>query len=147
MKIGIVFRAVAAALMCVVSPAAFAQEQTVSDYVRSLVADYADADETLVDGIAVVELELFDEAEFIFTVNPNKTYYVYGACDDDCYDMDLQAHDEDEIEIDYDAEEGAEPMLIIGPGDAGSELHVIVSLGDCDTDTCVVGFGVYEAIY
>ena len=31
------------------------------------------------------------------------------------------------------------------PGASGDELHVIVELVDCETETCVVGVGLYEA--
>jgi hypothetical protein len=34
---------------------------------------------------------------------------------------------------------------MILPGQSGDELHVIVELVDCDTETCVVGVGLYEA--
>jgi len=36
-------------------------------------------------------------------------------------------------------------MLLILPGESGRALHVVISLNECDTETCVVGFGVYEA--
>ena len=119
-------------------------QQTINDYVRELVEMSPDDGETLIDDIRLTELDVYDSDEFIFDIDPEKTYYVYGACDDDCSDIDLEAHDEDEVWVDSDDESDDVPMLIIMPGESGEELHVVVSLEDCDVDTCVVGVGVYE---
>jgi len=106
MNIRMALVAGAAALAGIAAPLALGQEQTINDYVRSLIADYADPDERLVD-IQLDELEQHDTAEYIFDIDPDKTYFVYGACDDDCYDIDLEAHTEEEDTVSIDDEDDA----------------------------------------
>ncbi len=128
------------------APLALAQQGTINDYVRGTIAEMAGVDSRLIGEIRLDELELDESAEFVFDIDPEKMYFVYGACDDDCYDIDLYAHDASEEAIDADEEEDAAPYLVIMPGAAADELHVVVGLADCETDTCVVGVGLYEAI-
>lgn len=135
----------AAMLAVCVAPLALAQQDTINDHVRDMIEEMAGADSQLVGEIRLDELEPDGSAEFIFNVDPEKMYFVYGACDDDCYDIDLFAHDASEAAIDADEEEDAAPYLMILPGDAADELHVVIGLAECETDTCVVGVGLYEA--
>lgn len=134
----------ACAAALTLSGVAIAQEQTISGYVRMLITETADAGEMLVDDIQIEELEEDGSTEFYFDIDPDKTYFVYGACDDDCSDIDLEAHDADEAFVDSDTEDDDAPMLTILPGESGDELHVVVSLSACETDVCVVGVGLYE---
>jgi hypothetical protein len=110
-----------------------------------MVDGFADVDETLVGDIQLEELEIDASAEFVFDIDPEKTYFVYSACDDDCFDIDLYGQDADEDLVDADDEDDATPILVVMPGASGDELHVIVELVDCETETCVVGVGLYEA--
>lgn len=137
--------ACAAALAAITAPFAVAQQGTINDYVRAMVDGFADVDETLVGDIQLQELETDASAEFVFDIDPAKTYFVYSACDDDCFDIDLYGHDADEELVDADDEDDATPILVVMPGASGDELHVIVELVDCETETCVVGVGLYEA--
>ena len=136
-------RALAGAILFAGMGAASAQQQSVNDYVRALVEDFADPAEILVDDIQLEELEVDESTEFVFEIDPDRTYYVYSACDDDCSDIDLYAHDADETAVDADEEDDATPIMIILPGESGDELHVQVQLVDCATETCVVGVGLY----
>jgi hypothetical protein len=145
MKMNKPLLACAAALAAVTAPFAVAQQDTINDYVRAMVDGFADVDETLVGDIQLEELKIDASTEFVFDIDPEKTYFVYSACDDDCFDIDLYGHDADEELVDADDEDDANPILMILPGQSGDELHVIVELVDCDTETCVVGVGLYEA--
>jgi len=145
MKMKLPLLAGAAALASIAAPFALAQQETVNDYVRSLVAFMSDVDETLVGDVEVEELEIDESTEFVFDIDPEKMYFVYGACDDDCFDIDLLAHDADEGPINADEEDDATPVMGILPGESGDELHIVVTLVDCETETCVVGVGLYEA--
>jgi len=146
MKIKTPLLACAVALAAITAPFAVAQQDTINDYVRAMVDGFADVDETLVGDIQLEELEIDSSAEFVFDIDPEKTYFVYSACDDDCFDIDLYGQDADEDLVDADDEDDATPVLMILPGQSGEELHVIVELVDCETETCVVGVGLYEAI-
>jgi hypothetical protein len=137
--------ACAVAVAAIAAPFALAQQETINDYVRSMVVGFADVDETLVSDIQLEELEIDASTEFVFDIDPEKTYFVYSACDDDCFDIDLYGQDADEELVDADDEDDATPVLMILPGQSGDELHVIVELVDCETETCVVGVGLYEA--
>ena len=145
MKIKTPWLACAVALAAVTAPFAVAQQGTINDYVRAMVDGFADVDETLVGDIQLEELEIDASTEFVFDIDPKKTYFVYSACDEDCFDIDLYGHDADEELVDADDEDDATPILVAMPGASGDELHVIVELVDCETETCVVGVGLYEA--
>lgn len=136
-------RVLAGAILFAGMGAASAQQQSVNAYVRAMVEDFADPAEILVDDIQLEELKVGQSTEWVFEIDPDTTYYVYGACDDDCSDIDLYAHDADEAEVDADEEDDATPIMIILPGESGDELHVVAQLVDCATETCVVGVGVY----
>lgn len=139
----LIARALAGAILFAGMGVASAQQQSVNDYVRAMVEDFADPEEVLVDDVQLAELEVDESTEFVFEIDPDRTYYVYSACDDDCSDIDLYAHDADEAAVDADEEEDATPIMIILPGESGDELHVVVQLVDCATETCVVGVGLY----
>lgn len=141
----LITRALVGAILFAGIGAASAQDLTVNEYVREMVDGFADVNETLVGDIQLEELEIDASTEFVFDIDPDKTYYVYSACDDDCFDIDLYGHDADEDLVDADDEDSATPVLMVMPGASGDELHVIVELVDCVTETCVVGVGLYEA--
>jgi len=136
------FLAGAAAL--VLSGAAIAQEQTISDYVRGMIAARPDDDERLVGDIVLDEIAETESLDVSFAIDPDKTYFVYAACDDDCVDIDMVAVDSDGLPVDYDEEDDSEPLLMILPGEAGEELRVAVDMIACETDVCVVGVALYE---
>jgi len=141
----LITRALVGAILFAGIGAASAQDQTINDYVRGLVDFMSDVDETLVGDIQVEELEIDQSTEFVFDIDPEKMYFVYGACDDDCYDIDLLAQDADEGLVNADEEDDATPVMGILPGESGDQLHIVVTLVDCETETCVVGVGLYEA--
>jgi hypothetical protein len=125
---------------------AVAQDQTINEYVVSLIEDLAvSGAETLVDEIELTELYAGDSDEFYFEIDPDITYTVYGACDDDCANVDLVAYDDDGEIVASDEEDDDMPILNIFPGDAGEGLHIEVVMVDCETDVCVAGVGVYAS--
>lgn len=135
----------ASALAIGLAGAAIAQEQTINDYVRGLVGELSDpANEDLVSDIQLAELESEESFDITYDLDPEKSYFVYAACDDDCYDIDLTGVDLDKEVVDSDDEDDAVPILMILPGESGSSLTVTVEMMDCETDVCVVGVGLYE---
>ncbi len=141
MKIGI-FAAAFVALAA--TGVANAQGQTINEYVVEMVAERADPGETLVGDIIFDEIPEGESATYTFNINPRKSYFVYGACDDDCYDIDLFGENDDGELVDLDEEDDDIPLLIILPGDSGRKLTVTLDMAGCDTDVCVYGIGLYE---
>lgn len=141
MKIRILAASVAA---IVATGVAVAQDLTINEYVVQLVEERADPGETLVGDIIFDEIPEGESATYTFNINPRKSYFVYGACDDDCYDIDLLGEDRDGDLVDLDDEDDDIPLLIILPGETGRSLTVTLDMAGCDTDVCVYGIGLYE---
>lgn len=141
MKIGILAASVVA---LVAAGVAVAQDLTINEYVVQLVEERADPGETLVGDIIFDEIPEGESATYTFNINPRKSYFVYGACDDDCYDIDLLGEDRDGELVDLDDEDDDIPLLIIMPGETGRSLTVTLDMAGCDTDVCVYGIGLYE---
>ena len=141
MKIGILAASVAA---IVATGVAVAQDLTINEYVVQLVEERADPGETLVGDIIFDEIPEGESATYTFNINPRKSYFVYGACDDDCYDIDLLGEDRDGDLVALDDDDDDIPLLIIMPGETGRSLTVTLDMAGCDTDVCVYGIGLYE---
>lgn len=141
---GYLLAAVSAAGVLACAGAAMAQERTINDHVREQVSAMADPAEKLVGEIRLAELSMVDEVEFVFEIDPDKEYAVYGACDDDCFDLDLTAYDNNGANLAEDLEEDEFPILFIEPHIAGDHLHVVAFMADCETEVCVLGVGLYE---
>jgi hypothetical protein len=121
-----------------------AQELTISDYVRDLVAERPAPGEELVGGIMTGEIGEEESIDYTFRIDPTKTYVVYGACVDDCMDFDLLVQDGEGKVVDEDIEDDDVSFVRIAPGSAGDRLTVNVSTASCDADVCVTGIGLYE---
>jgi|GEM_PF-926779 len=124
--------------------AAVAQTQTIEDYVRGLITENVEPGERLIGRVEIRELEEGDETWLVFNLDEDKSYFVYGACDDDCSDIDLTAEDGDGHQVDSDEQDDDAPVLLISSGEAGDELHVRASMATCEADVCVLGVGLYE---
>ena len=123
---------------------AAAQDLTINEYVVQMVAERADAGETLVGDIVFDEIEEGESASHTFRINPRKSYFVYAACDDDCGDIDLFGENDDGDVVDVDEEDDDIPLLLVLPGESGRSLTVTLDMAACDTDVCVYAIGLYE---
>ncbi len=141
MKIGILAASVAA---LVATGVAVAQDLTINEYVVQMVAERADPGETLVGDIVFDEIEEGESATYTFKLNPRKSYFVYGACDDDCSDIDLFGEDSNGDVVDLDDEDDDIPLLLVLPGESGRSLTVTLDMTACETDVCVYAIGLYE---
>ena len=141
MKIGILAASVAA---LVATGVAVAQDLTINEYVVQMVAERADPGETLVGDIVFDEIEEGESATYTFKLNPRKSYFVYGACDDDCSDIDLFGEDSNGDVVDLDDEDDDIPLLHVMPGESGRSLTVTLDMAACETDVCVYAIGLYE---
>lgn len=87
-------------------------------------------------------------------IDPDKDYLLLGACNDQCWDLDLEAMDaeghpldlskDSEVAVRFAIEE--EPVLLLKAGRAGNALGVKVIMSDCQDDPCLWGVGVFEAM-
>ena len=141
MKLGMIAACVAALATAGV---AAAQDLTINEYVVQMVAERADAGETLVGDIVFDEIEEGESATHTFRINPRKSYFVYAACDDDCGDIDLFGENDDGDVVDVDEEDDDIPLLLVLPGESGRSLTVTLDMAACDTDVCVYAIGLYE---
>lgn len=133
-----------AAMALVAAAPAFPQTKRIEDYVRSLITDNVDPDEKLVGRIEISQLQESNQTSVTVHIDPSKMYIVYGACDDDCDDLDLVAEDSDGEEVDSDQQSDDAPMMLIYPGAAGDELTIWATMNSCSADACVLAVAVYE---
>jgi len=138
------FRLAGCAAVMALAGIAYAQERTLADSVRDRVASMADPGEELVGDIQIGEIANDDSIDYTFRIDPAKTYWVYGACDDDCTDIDMMASDASGEMVDADVADDDAPLLKIAPGSAGDRLTVSIGMASCDTEVCVTGVGLYE---
>lgn len=138
------FRLAGCAAVMALAGFAHAQERTIADSVRDMVASRADAGEELVGDILIGEIGDADSIDYTFRIDPTKTYWVYGACDEDCTDIDMMASDASGEMVATDVEDDDVPVLLIEPGSAGDRLTVSIGMAGCDTEVCVTGVGLYE---
>lgn len=127
-------------LACPVS----AQEQTVNAYVRGMIASAADQDRALVGDVMIGEIAEGGRLEYTFIISPSKTYVVYGACDDDCSNIDLRGSDASGRQVDMDLDADDVPILLIERGASDDRLTVTLEMAACETEVCVTGVGLFE---
>lgn len=126
------------------SGAAIAQLAVDEHLRRSLEAPLS-SNEVLVDRAQLVELQRGDTHEFVFQIDPSKTYTIYGGCDDDCSDINLIARSLGGELVDEDVEDDDEPLVLIAPGDSGNAIRVTLSLESCETETCIAGVAMFRS--
>lgn len=91
---------------------ASAQGTTINDHMRGLKADEGNS----LTAAAILDEVIEDESTaHTFRLDPAKSYFVYGACDGDCGDIDLLGEYEDGEWVDEDIEDDYKPILIVLP--------------------------------
>jgi hypothetical protein len=134
------------ALLCS-SPPALAQAAPAAPDAKmvQLVQSIADEGAKLVGEIKTGKLADGDLATFAFTIEPGKTYWVYGVCDQKyCDDLDLEGKNARGFVLDTDdTKKDADPVLLIADK-AATKLNVTVMMEDCGAKTCAFGIGLYE---
>lgn len=139
-----VMGAVVGAALLLVMGAAYAQETT-SDHVSHAVKALAQKNETLVGSVETAEIGEDEISEFVFPIDPGKTYYILGVCDDDCSDIDLEAFNAAGASVGEDASPTELPQIHIPAGKSGAEIHVIVTMVTCNAEICVTGVGLFQS--
>jgi hypothetical protein len=119
--------------------------QTAADEkMRKLVAEQADEGAKLIGEITLGKLKEDEEASFEFPIERGKTYWVYGACDSNCDDIDLEGANPRGDVLDADEEkDDTDPVLLISDKST-TRLKVTVTMKDCGKEPCAFGIGLYE---
>jgi hypothetical protein len=126
------------------TPAPPALAQSADDKMKKLVAEQADEGAKLIGEIVTGKLKEDEDVSFDFAIERGKTYWVYGACDSNCDDIDLEGANVRGDVLDADDErDDADPVLLVSDRSA-TRLKVTVSMKDCVRATCAFGIGLYE---
>ena len=136
--------ALAGAALLLATGAASGQQAATNEHVADLVKQRAKDAEKIVGDVDIAELGEGEISEFVFQIDPGKTYYVRGACDNDCLDIDLQAFNAAGGSVGEDVSPNELPEIQIPAGKSGAELHVIISVETCLQETCVSGVGLFQ---
>jgi hypothetical protein len=139
-----VMSAVVSATLLLVMGAASAQETT-SDHVSHAVKALAQKNETLVGAVQIAEIGEDEISDFTFQIDPGKTYYIRGACDDDCSDIDLEAFNAAGASVGEDTSPNELPQIQIPAGKSGAEIHINVTMVTCNAEICVTGVGLFQS--
>ncbi|MEQ1784371.1 MAG: hypothetical protein ABMA14_23710 [Hyphomonadaceae bacterium] len=125
--------------------AATAQQITISDHVSDVVKQRAEKNDKLIGKVEIAEIGEDEISEFVFHIDPGKTYFIRGACDDDCADIDLGAYDAAGASVGEDVWPNELPRIEVPAGKSGAEVHVIVRMETCLAETCVAGVGLFQS--
>lgn len=135
---------VACGVMAACSGAAMAQI-AIDDHLRRTLETPLSSSEILVGRAQFVELEEGDTKELVFAIDPAEKYTIYGACDDECSDINLVARDLNGAIVDSDEEDDDEPLVQILPGESGAKVRVTLSLEACETSHCIAGIAMFRS--
>lgn len=85
-----------------------------------------------------------DDVNDSWTLNFEKgmTYKVYGACDRDCKDLDIEILDGSDVIV-KDILVDDQPVVTFQPKTSGS-LRVKVTMVDCSDNPCFFGFAIFQ---
>lgn len=125
--------------------AASAQKKPARDHIAETIASVAlDDHSARVGDIRFVEIREGESLQLSFDVDPAKMYFVYGACDRNCSDINLLALDSDDYELDKDLRPDATPIISIGAGMADDRLSVRINMVGCRAPACLAGIALYR---
>jgi hypothetical protein len=85
-----------------------------------------------------------DDINDSWTLNFEKgmTYKIYGACDRDCKDLDIEVLDGSDVIV-KDILVDDQPVVTFQPKTSGS-LRVKVTMVDCSDNPCFFGFAIFQ---
>ncbi|MBY9067163.1 hypothetical protein K1X12_09650 [Hyphomonas sp. WL0036] len=80
-----------------------------------------------------------------FVPEPGRMYFVYGLCDANCTNIDLELSDSnDGWWTEHDRRSDARPVVAIPSSDKSREIGIILDMVACETETCAMGIGIYS---
>lgn len=93
----------------------------------------------------IVDAATGDTGETTFQPVPGKWYFVYGLCDANCTNIDIELSDSsDRWFREQDQRLDATPVVTIPRSDSPREIGITLEMVDCKTATCKMGIGIYS---
>lgn len=93
----------------------------------------------------IVEAATGQVGETTFEPEVGKSYFVYGACDDSCTNIDLALADSnDSWFTEADRRPDATPVVMIPSSDTPRVISIALDMVECATETCTMGIGIYS---
>lgn len=80
----------------------------------------------------------------IVRLERGKTYWVIGACDEDCSDFDLEVKDANATVVGSDVLDDDAPMVVL-ENVRGGAYQIQSVMAACSADPCLTGVRVYRA--
>lgn len=121
---------------------AAADEASVLRARLSVVADTSY--QTLARDFEIVEAATGDTGRTTFQPEIGKSYFVYGLCDENCTNIDLELADSNDTWwSESDHRPDAAPIVMIPSSDSSREITITLDMIACRTATCAMGIGIY----
>lgn len=80
-----------------------------------------------------------------FVPDPEKMYFVYGLCDANCTNIDLELSDSnDSWWTEHDRRPDPKPVVTIPSSDKSREIGITLHMVACQAATCATGIGIYS---
>jgi hypothetical protein len=90
----------------------------------------------------VGSLDEGEEEDLTVELDAGTEYYLIGACDEDCTDVDLALYAPSGGKLDEDVETDDFPVVRVKPARSGT-YRVRASMASCSAEPCRYGVGVY----
>ena len=95
--------------------------------------------------VEIVDAATGDTGETTFQPAVGKMYFVYGLCDANCTNIDIELSDSnDRWFSERDQRLDATPVVSIPSADSPREIGITLEMVDCKTVTCKMGIGIYS---
>lgn len=101
--------------------------------------------QTLAREFEIVEAVTGDTGRTTFQPEIGKSYFVYGLCDENCTNIDLELTDShDTWWSESDHRPDAAPIVMIPSSDSLREITIALDMVACQTASCTMGIGIYR---
>lgn len=100
--------------------------------------------QTLAREFEIVEAATGDTGRTTFHPEIEKSYFVYGLCDENCTNIDLELKDSNDTWwSESDRRPDAAPIVMIPSSDSPREITITLDMVACQTATCTMGIGIF----
>lgn len=92
----------------------------------------------------IVEAATGQTGNTTFQPAPGKSYFIYGLCDANCTNIDLELTDSnDRWWREADSRPDATPVVMIPKSDSVRDIYIALDMIACEAATCTMGIGIY----
>ncbi len=122
-----------------------AEAQDAHRILRERLAVVADRSyQTLARDFEIVDAATGETGHTTFQTVPGKLYFVYGLCDTNCTNIDLELSDPtDKWFAEHDRRPDPSPVVTIPNSDASKEFGIVLDMVACEAETCAMGIAIY----